>query len=327
MSSTSLWTLMALVLALPNAASGQGDTNPVVNCQLMSIEDLSVPGSDNGVLVSMKVKEGMLVTKDMELGRIDDREAQAQMAVKKLEFEVAKEEARSDVQVRYAAKDAEVNKAIYDKLRQANDKSKGSVTDVELRKAKFEWEKAELSIEKAKEKLVTDDLTAKAKKAEVQAAEVVVDRRILRAPFDGVVVKVYKNVGEWISPGDEVLRIVRIDRLRVPVNLDASKWTPDEIENRKVTVEVKLSRDRPPVKVQGQIVFVSPVVYQGQLMEVAAEIETPMDADGLPLVRAGLEAQMTIHVDQPANSVERAAPAAARKPAPGKSTASKAAGR
>ncbi len=307
---------LALVLAVPSAASAQ-EGNPVVpNCELISIEDLQVPASEAGVLESLKVKEGSRVTKGMELGRIDDREIQAQLSVKKLEYEAAKQEADSDIQVRYAAKESDVNKTQYHKLLKANETTKSAVAEIDVIKAKFEWEKSKLNIEKAQEKHATDGLTAQSKKAEVEAAEVAVDRRILKAPFPGTVVKVYRNVGEWASPGDGIVRIVRIDRLRVGANLDATKWTPSELENRKVTVEVKLTRDRPPVKVQGQVVYVSPVVQAGQVMEVLAEIETPMDDQGRPLVRAGLQAEMTIHVDQPPIAADKQPPVdrrAARK--------------
>ncbi len=314
MFSAALVMSMAVALALPQPASSESSADPIVSCQVVSIEDLAVPGSDPGVLQSLKVREGMLVKKDMELGRVDDREALAALAVKQLDFEVAQQEAESDVQVKYAAEEANVNGATLKKLKNANIQSKGTITAIEIMKAEFELKKAELGIEKAKETKVSAELTARAKQAELDAAKVAVARRILRAPFDGVVVKSYKNVGEWVAPGDEVVRIVRIDRLRIPVNLDATKWTPADVENRPVTVEVKLTRDRPPVKVHGKIVFVSPVVYQGQLMEVSAEIETPMDAEGRPIVRAGLDAQMTIHVSQPVVA-DVASPSTTRKSA------------
>ena len=57
-----------------------------------------------------------------------------------------------------------------------------------------------------------------------------------------------------------------------------------------------LPRDR-VVKVPGKIVFVSPVVAPGDELPVWAEIDTPME-DGRPLVRAGLKAKMTVHVNE-----------------------------
>ena len=100
-----------------------------------------------------------------------------------------------------------------------------------------------------------------------------------------MVVKIYTQVGEWVAPGDPVVQIVRVDRLRVYGNLDASKWTRSDIDGRKVTVDVTLPRGR-DVNVPGKIVFVSPVVGVGQKLPVWAEIDTPME-DDRPLIFAG----------------------------------------
>jgi hypothetical protein len=119
---------------------------------------------------------------------------------------------------------------------------------------------------------------------------------VLCAPFDGYVNKVYRHVGEWVSPGDAVMQIVRVDRLRVSGNLDANEWGPDDVEGRKVTVEVTLPHGRVE-KVTGKVVYVSPVIEAGQL-PITAEIESPLD-HGRPVVRAGLKASMIVHVTQP----------------------------
>ena len=101
-----------------------------------------------------------------------------------------------------------------------------------------------LGIEKAKEEHDAAGLTAKAKAAEAKAAEIGVERRILRAPFDGVVLKVKKHVGEWVAAGEPVVEIIRVDRLSIRGGLHADQWPPADIEGRKVTVEVLLPRGR-----------------------------------------------------------------------------------
>ncbi len=321
MFAHSLLMTLALTGAGPEkqAADKQAAAPPadvtIENCEIASYEDLLVPGSDSGALVSLSVKEGQRVTKDMELARVDDREARAMAIVKQLDFEVADQKAHSDVEVRHATKSAEVAETAYKKLELVNQSLKSAVSAIEMIKTKFEWEKAKLSIEKTEEDVIATKLTAKAKKAEVDASLVTVNRRILRAPFDGVVVKILRREGEWISPGDPVVQVVRIDRLRIGGDLDASKWGPADIEGRKVTVEVSLPRGQ-TAKVPGKVVFVSPVVGVGQRLTVSAEIDTPME-NGRPLVRAGLEAKMTIHVNELAEADPPAA-APAAKPAPRK---------
>ena len=309
---SSLVTAMAVVLAAPNAPrveavpKNQSSEAVIEKCEVAAIQNQAVPGSDPGVLFSLNVKEGQQVSKGMEIGRVDDRESQAARTVKQLDFEVAQQKGESNIEVRHAEANAQVAEAAYKKLMAANENLKSTVTQIEIMRANYEWQKAKLGIEKSKEEHISNQLTAKAKKAEVDAAEVAVERRILRAPFDGVVVSVFKHEGEWVAPGDKVVQLVRTDRLRVYGNLVSSDWLPSDIENRKVTVEVQLPRNK-TIKVPGRIVFVSPTVGVGNRLPVWAEIDTPVE-NGRPLACDGLYANMTIHVDQPAEAETRPIP-------------------
>ncbi len=312
MFASSLITAMAVVLAAPNAPSNEpvpkSESSEAIieKCEVAAIQNQAVPGSDPGVLVGLNVKEGQQVSKGMEIGRVDDREAQAARTVKQLDYEVAKQKGESDIEVRHAQANADVEGAAYNKLKAANENLKSTVSQIDIMRANYTWQKAKLGIEKSEEEHISNQLTAKAKKAEVDAAKVAVERRILRAPFDGVVVSVFKHEGEWVAPGDKVVQLVRTDRLRVYGNLSATEWLPSDIENRKVTVEVMLPRNK-TIKVPGKIVFVSPTVGVGNHLPVWAEIDTPVE-NGQPLVRDGLYARMTIHVNQPAEAETRPVP-------------------
>ena len=318
MFASALVMTMALAVTADSAPRAQSAADAVIPiCEVVSIEKQEVPGADTGVLVEMIAKEGMKVTKGMELARIDDREAKAQLIVKQLEADAAEQLAKSDIKVRYEAATANVAQAALKKLEDANKGATGAVSAIEILRTKLEWDKAKLGIEKATEELVALGLTAQAKKAEVDAAQVVVNRRVLRAPFDGVVLKVSKHVGEWVALGEPVVEVVRVDRLSIRGGLVANEWTPADIEGREVTVEVKLPRGQTK-KMPGKVVFVSPVVESGKL-HVWAEIDSPMEKDGRPLVPAGLTAKMTIHVNQPAQAAARAVSVPRGNP-PGKAT-------
>jgi len=304
----SLLTTMAL--AVSQAAAAPADA-VIDKCDVAAIQDLTVPASDPGVLIRLGVDAGVAVRKGAELATIDDREAQAQFKVKELEYQIAKQTADSDVELRNAKNAEKLAKIAHDKYEYIRNRELNAVTEIDYLQRKFEWEKAQLSIEKNQEDAKSHRLTADSKKAEADAAKVALDRRTLIAPFDGVVVKTYAQVGEWLQPGEPVVQVMRIDKLRVYGNLDASKWTRSDIDGRKVTVEVMLPRGR-EVKVIGKIVFVSPVVGVGGKLPVWAEIDTPMER-GLPLVSAGMEARMIIHTNQLAPTASRpAAPATTR---------------
>ena len=64
-----------------------------------------------------------------------------------------------------------------------------------------------------------------------KAAEIGVERRILRAPFSGVVLKVKKHVGEWVAAGEPIVELIRVDRL------DDRYWKPRFAGARRVLGE------------------------------------------------------------------------------------------
>jgi multidrug efflux pump subunit AcrA (membrane-fusion protein) len=297
----SLFLTMTLALAAPAAPSSAPAEVSVENCMVVSIEDQFVPGTEAGVLATLEAKEGMRVKQDQVLGRTEYREAEAQLRIKQFDYEIAALKAKSTIAVRYAEKAAEVAKAAHYKAKVANEKSKNTVTEIEVMKLFLEYEKAVLTTEKETEAHDEAELTAKGKKAEMQAAKVALDRRVLSAPFDGVIVEVKKHPGEWVAPGEGVVRIVRVDKLRVHGLLNAALYGPGDVEGRRVTVNVSLPRGA-SVPIQGKIIFASPVVDVGGKLPVYAEIDNPLDENGRELVRHGLEATMTIHLKDPAQA-------------------------
>jgi multidrug efflux pump subunit AcrA (membrane-fusion protein) len=242
----------------------------------------------------------------MVLATIDDREAKALFEVKRLDYEVAKQKAESDAELRHAIAAAEVARIAHEMYTTVNERQSGSISKLEVLKSKHEWDRAKLGIEKSKEDVEAAKLTADAKKAEMDAARVALDRRKILAPFDGVVSMTFRQQGEWVQPGDPVIQLVAIDRLRVTGRLDATVWSRGDIENRKVTIEVTLPGGAVR-KVEGKIVYVSPVIDVGSVLPVSAEFDTPME-NGRPLIYAGMIGRMTIHTSQPAVADTRPMP-------------------
>jgi multidrug efflux pump subunit AcrA (membrane-fusion protein) len=115
------------------------------------------------------------------------------------------------------------------------------------------------------------------------------NRRMIVAPVSGVVVDLYRHVGEWVKPGDPVLRILRIDRLKVEGYLNAAEHG-SEVSGRLVTVTATLPGGRTE-QFHGKIVFVSPEVeaVKKDFRVVAEVVNRDM------LLRPGLDATLTIH--------------------------------
>ena len=284
-----------LVLLLAAGAAAAADGEPVLERCLVSLEEeAKVPAREAGVLVQLAVREGAIVSKGDVIAKIDDNQPQMERRKAKAEHDQALAKAESDVDVRYAQTAQAVAQKASEKAEQSHKSVPGSVTDVERDRLRLEWEKSGLQIEQASLERRLNDLTAAAKGVEVEASENGIERRLIKAPLDGIVVQVFPHQGEWMQPGDPLARVVRTDKLRVEGFVDASKWGPDKVRNRPVTVTVML--DNGPQEFAGRIIFVSPLVESGDY-RVFAEVEN-RQADGEWLLQAGQTVTMTIHSKQ-----------------------------
>ncbi len=92
-------------------------------------------------------------------------------------------------------------------------------------------------------------------KQEHDKAQLQLDRRTLRAPLDGVIVKAHKQEGEFVAAHDPLLfAIVQLDPLLAVFSVPSHQAVALQA-GQKVVVGINGSDDRP----QGTIDFVSPV--------------------------------------------------------------------
>jgi len=286
--------LCALSLVTAPPAPSRGPTVTLPHCLVSLIEEAQVPAQELGVLVALKVREGQQVSAGDLLGQIDDTHAQMQLAVAKYKLQVAKEEAENDIHVRYSTAAAAVAEAEYRLNTEANRKVPGTVPQIEIRRLLLTHRRTVLEIEQAQVNLRIAALEAKVSQAELDAAEVNLQRRHIKAPLDGVVVELHRHEGEWVQPGDPVLHIVRVDRLRIEGFLNAADVAPGQLGGQPVKVGVKLARNR-QATFDGRVVFVSPLVQAGGDFQVWAEVSNRQE-NGQWLLRPGLPAKMTIRL-------------------------------
>src|SRR5205085_1348958 len=139
----------------------------------------------------------------------------------------------------------------------------------------------------------------------------------LRAPFPGVVVKRYRNLGDFASPGVAVLSMYNPDLVYVTANLEETRLRGVAPGN---PVELRLDAfDRP---FRGRVVWINKStgaqfalmprnVVSGEFTKVVQRVPVRIwieKDDRWPLLRAGLSAQVVIaHGDGDAAWAERAA--------------------
>ncbi len=292
-------TLLALAVNPTNAATSAptpSSTPELSHCLVSLIDEAQVPAQEAGVIVSLKVKEGQIVTKGEVLAQIDDAIPQAEKRKATAEKNAAKEKADSDVEVRYSKAAAGVALYEWKKNLEAWEKAK-AVVWLDVMKSDLAHQGADLKIEQAELERRIAALTVDTKSAEVEATEEAIRHRQIKSPLDGVVVQIVPHAGEWMKPGDNVLRIVRMDRLRVEGFLNSAQYSPEDVRDKPVIVTI--DRVGQSVKFKGRIVFVSPLDDAGGEFRVWADVDNRLvpGRNDAWLLRPGAQATMTIDLN------------------------------
>lgn len=282
----------ALALTGPQADGQLPSQITLPNSLLLLADQAEVSAREAGQLIAFEAIEGMHVEKDDFLAQIDDTLANMEKFVAQKEQAISQEEAESDINIQFSQKSAMVALEEYNKAIEANRKARDTITHSELTRRLFEYERAKLSIQKAQLDQRVAKLTTDARGAQVEAADAKIQMRKISAPISGVVVRLYKRYGEWVNPGDPVLRIIRMDRLWVEGLIDARQAGPLDLKGRPVTVQAKLARGRVET-FEGKVIFVHPEIEPGQMRRIRAEVVNRLDQDEW-LLQPGLHADLVI---------------------------------
>jgi RND family efflux transporter MFP subunit len=280
-----LWIAVAGSALLANIASAAEIEVPSVLVKL--IEQVDVPAREAGVLEQLAVREGQMVKAGDPLAQIDDAAAKFAKHKAELELDGARQLSDSDVKVRFARKSSEVAAAELKRALDSQQRLADSVSASELDQLRLLAEKATLEIEQAQLEFNVAKTARELKENDVRTAEHDVAQRRIHAPIAGFVAQVHRHPGEWVEPGQAILRMLRLDRLRAE-GLVSAQTVGDDLMGRSVTLTVRQGDS--PTQYSGKIVFVSPEIdpVNGQV-RVWAEI----DNSDLKL-RPGLHGSMAI---------------------------------
>lgn len=330
MTFTISFFVAALALAAPgdaNPTQSTSDSIQVKHCLVSMIDRVRLSANEAGPLAEFNIDEvtglpidqGSVVSKGAVLGRLDDAEPRIKLEATQAELDIAKEQAESefaDVNIRAAVKMADVAKAEWDQAVEINRKSPGAVAETEVRRLKLTYERGLLQADVARLELNVAKMTVKAKEAAVKAAENEIQRRKLIAPIDAIVDQRLGDVGEWVQPGQPVMELVRIDKLRVEAFLSAAEVAPSEVAGRPVTIEITVkdpkSNRQKVERFESKITFVSSQIVADGSYRISTDFDNrKLDNDWA--VRPGMVGNMTIKLT---GSAGQTAGAPAKAPSP-----------
>ena len=230
------------VAILAPAVTGQdpgtetGDVVRIESAQLQLIVDVSVAARDPGIIQLVRHVEGQEVRRGDVLVELDSKLEAANFGSAESELAVAKEESENDIDLRYAKVSQEVSGKVYQRSVDATKRYAKSVSGTELERLKLEVERARLSGEQAQRTSTINELNVESKRAQLEATRIRLEGRRVVSPVDGVVVQVYRQVGEGVQAAQPVARVIGLEKLKVACRCKLRDASPDVIGSDAVFV-------------------------------------------------------------------------------------------
>jgi multidrug efflux pump subunit AcrA (membrane-fusion protein) len=283
------WRLPLIVLLFfsPQSLLAQ-DEIEIPNSLLKIIRSVNVPVETEGVISELAVAPGDLVAENDVMARVRQDAARLVLEAAEFELQVAKAKVENNIDIRYSRKALEVAEADLKRALDANERVRDTFTAGEIDHRQLVVERTKLEIEQAEQNDLIEKLNLSLKENAVRQQQHFLERHVIRAPIDGMVVAVQKAESEWANVSDTLIRIVRIDRLRVedfvPVEVAIGGIEGNPVVFRPAITKLK---DR---SFHGKIVFVSP---EANSLDAKVRIWAEIENTGRQL-RPGLKGTLTI---------------------------------
>ncbi len=234
--SKSRWGMCAmlatsLMTATLSAAEIEGFTEPY--------RDLEVAATDTGIVSVINVQEGDQVQKDQILGTLDQSLLNATL-------EIADRGRQAKGRLNSALADVRLKSERCEKLKLLHERK--HATQEELDRSLVEKEVSEAQLLAVQEEIAVRGL-------EYDRIKIQLEQRQVRSPIDGVVVKLHRDVGEFVVGNDPVIAtVVQLDPLIATYSLPSSIIKEIKAD---APVEILIGSTRTPAK--GVVDYIAPV--------------------------------------------------------------------
>jgi RND family efflux transporter MFP subunit len=249
MKTTTRLILFFVACAAPAVADDvEGFTEPY--------RTVNVGVTEVGIVAEMKVREGDTVRRGQALASLDQEVHLALLAIA---------EANMEIRGRLDSANAELdlNRDKLAKLQQLG--LQGHARQEEIGRARTNVAIAEANVRTVEEELLVRRLEYDKMTAQLQ-------RRSIRAPIDGVVIAVHKEVGEAVAPNNpELVTLVQLTSLRAAFSVPSA-----ETDGLQTGALVKLRIGHGETPVEGTIEFLSPTIdAESGTVRVKVRVDNP----------------------------------------------------
>jgi len=197
---------LAVFLAEQAAAQFDGFTEPYRSIELASDE--------TGLIENVLVEEGDSIRKGEEIARLSSD-------LQRVQLELAEHMAKTNSAIVAAEQGLAKREQIIGQVRRLREN--GHAHENEVVRAEMELELAQSRLQSAKDEHI-------AREIEWRRAVAQMERRTIVAPFDGVIAKLHRKEGEFLSPvRPEVVTLVDIDQLYATFSIPSASASALEV--------------------------------------------------------------------------------------------------
>jgi multidrug efflux pump subunit AcrA (membrane-fusion protein) len=221
---------------------------------LSFVNDIKVVAQTDGIILDILVDEGALVAKDSIMIQIDNRLANAEKEIAIKELESAKLKAEDDSQIKFSEASYEVATSVFNRSQDLY--VKGVEPQDDWEKKRLEKIKAAFQIDVSKREQMINQAAVGVNQAKLNASMVQLELRTIKAPFSGVVASMQKERYDWVKAGEEILRLVALDKFRVKGTVRIAD-SPNTLEGAKAKVIIPVGGGQVE-QIDGVVGFVSP---------------------------------------------------------------------
>lgn len=257
-------------------------TSPeVVTCRgiLKIIDSVQLPSERPGVLAEVLVREGEMVKKGQIVARLKSDEYEVRRDRARIDDQIARLSSENDVDTRYAEKLLEVSKAELSRSHAANRRIVNSVPLARLEQQQLEIHRNKLQLEQAKRDFSIAKMKVELANKDMELSEIALAKSQVIAPIEGMVVAVETKPGEWLEPGQTILKIVRMNRLKLEGFVSVEEANRIQVGNpvRATIKGVRSDKEYFP----GVVVFKSP---EANPVNSAVQVWVEIENENLELV-------------------------------------------
>ncbi len=199
---------------------------------------IKVAADETGTIAEVFVREGRIVKVGQPLARLNSTIHQTLLAI-------AEQNMNAEGRLDAARADLDMKMDRLEKLKPLLDE--GYARQEEVDRATNEVQVAEANLRTAQEDLATRRLEYEKTKAQIA-------QRTIRAPIDGVITEMHKDVGEFVAPNSpDILTLVQLDQLLANFTLTSSQASKLKLDEE---IDIRFVGG---LKTTGVVEFISPV--------------------------------------------------------------------